>query len=222
MIPNPEFSKKADEMLTEQVSVLSLLASGPGTEFVFFTYDIEGTVRYLSESSWKVLQIRPENWRRQSFYSRLTDHKWNTSCVHSAEGFEVDRIHRCKCELRDDFRVGMKIDLWRRPVHLEGNVIGVVGMAKRSIDIGLDGNTHQFVSPNLIRERIASLSRAERDVIELVIAGELNKSIAVKLDIAMRTVESRRSKAMSKMGVDRLADLVRIWFTAQEASSKAK
>ena len=218
MIPNPELSNKAEEMLTEQVGVLSLLASGPGAEFVFLTYDIEGTVRYLSESSWKVLQIRPDKWRRQSFQSRLTDHKWNTSCVHSAEALEVDRIHRSKCELRDDFRVGMKIDLWRRPVYLEGKVIGVVGMAKRAIETGLDVTPQAFVAPNIVRERIASLSRAEREVIDLVIAGELNKSIAAKLDIAIRTVESRRSKAMSKMGVDRLADLVRIWSTAQEAT----
>jgi DNA-binding CsgD family transcriptional regulator len=222
MITNPEFSKNAEEMLTVQVSVLSLLASGPGAEFVFFTYDIEGTVHYLSESSWKVLQIRPDKWRRRSFYSRLTDHKWNTSCVHAAEDFEADRIHRVKCELRDDFRVGMKIDLWRRPVFMEGKVIGVVGMAKRALEIGLDLNPQPFVAPNIVRERIASLSRAEREVIDLVIAGELNKTIAAKLDIAIRTVESRRSKAMSKMGVDRLADLVRIWFTAQEESSKAR
>lgn len=216
MFPNPEFSKKAEELLTEQVGVLSLLASGPGAEFVFFTYDIENKIRYLSESSWKVFQIRPENWRLQSFHSRLTDHKWNTSHVHAAESFDVDRIHRSKCEFRDDFGVGVKIDLWRRPVHLDGKIIGVVGMAKRYIEIGMDGSSQPLVAPSVVRERIASLTRAEREVIDLVIAGELNKSIAVKLDIAIRTVESRRSKAMSKMGVDRLADLVRIWFTAQE------
>ena len=146
MFPNPEFSKKAEELLTEQVGVLSLLASGPGAEFVFFTYDIENKIRYLSESSWKVFQIRPENWRLQPFQSRLTDHKWNSSHLHAARDFEVDRIHRSKCEFRDDFGVGVKIDLWRRPVHLDGKIIGVVGMAKRYIEIGLEGNT-QPISP---------------------------------------------------------------------------
>ena len=39
MFPNSEFSKKAEDVLTEEVGILSLLANGPGAEFVFFTYD---------------------------------------------------------------------------------------------------------------------------------------------------------------------------------------
>ena len=131
-------------------------------------------------------------------------------------GFDADRIHRSKCELRDDYGDGIKVDLWQRPAHIEGKIIGVVGMAKRHVDIGIDANPQPIVSPSVVRERIASLTRAEREVIDLVIAGELNKSIAIKLEVAIRTVESRRSKAMAKMGVDRLADLVRIWFTAND------
>ncbi len=45
---------------------------------------------------------------------------------------------------------------------------------------------------------------------------ELNKSIVKKLDIAMRTVEARRSKAMSKLGCLRLSDLIRFWILAEE------
>ncbi len=216
MFQNPEFSKKAEELLSQQVGVLSLLANAPGAEFVFFTYDTENTVRYLSDSSWKVFQIRPENWRLKSFDSRLTDHKWNKSYMPTSDGFDVDRIDRTKGELCDDSGARVKMELWRRPVHLEGQFIGVVGMAKRCVAIGLDGDSNRFVPSDVARERIASLSGVEREVIDLVIAGDMNKTIAAKLDVAIRTVESRRSRAMSKMGVDRLADLVRICVRAQE------
>lgn len=53
----------------------------------------------------------------------------------------------------------------------------------------------------------ASLSVQQRKVALLVAAGDLNKSIAGKLDIVERTVEVHRSKAFEKLGVDSPAAL---------------
>jgi two-component system response regulator DctR len=52
-----------------------------------------------------------------------------------------------------------------------------------------------------------SLSVQQRKVALLVAAGDLNKSIATKLDIVERTVEVHRSKAFEKLGVDSPAAL---------------
>lgn len=52
-----------------------------------------------------------------------------------------------------------------------------------------------------------SLSAQQRKVALLVAAGDLNKTIATKLDIVERTVEVHRAKAFEKLGVDSPAAL---------------
>jgi FixJ family two-component response regulator len=58
--------------------------------------------------------------------------------------------------------------------------------------------------------RFSQLSPAEMQVLEQVLMGEANKRIAAKLGISRRTVEDRRARLMQKLGVETLADLVRL------------
>jgi two-component system, LuxR family, response regulator DctR len=55
--------------------------------------------------------------------------------------------------------------------------------------------------------RLASLSEREREVMQRVAAGKLNKVIADELGIAMRTVEVHRAKVFSKLGVRSAAEV---------------
>lgn len=61
-----------------------------------------------------------------------------------------------------------------------------------------------------IRQRKASLSPREHEVLALVVEGMLNKQVAAKLDIAEDTVKVHRHNLMKKMGVRSLPDLVRL------------
>jgi len=61
-----------------------------------------------------------------------------------------------------------------------------------------------------IRQRVDALSDRERQVMELVVDGYLNKQIADQLSISIKTVEVHRSRVMDKMQADGLADLVRM------------
>jgi two-component system response regulator DctR len=56
-------------------------------------------------------------------------------------------------------------------------------------------------SRGAIQERLGSLSDREREVMELMIRGRLNKQIAGDLGIAMRTVEVHRARILEKIGV---------------------
>lgn len=58
--------------------------------------------------------------------------------------------------------------------------------------------------------RMAKLTRRQRQVMDLVVAGRSNKEIARCLDISVKTVESHRGHVMQKMGVSTIADLVRL------------
>lgn len=61
-----------------------------------------------------------------------------------------------------------------------------------------------------LRNRHASLTRRERQVMALVVSGLLNKQIGGKLGISEITVKAHRGQVMRKMGVDSVADLVKI------------
>lgn len=58
--------------------------------------------------------------------------------------------------------------------------------------------------------RIASLSDRERQVMDLILAGKLNKLIADELSIAMRTVEVHRARIFEKMGVKSAVELAQL------------
>lgn len=62
--------------------------------------------------------------------------------------------------------------------------------------------------------RLQALTPRERDVLEGLVRGHPNKTIAYDLDISPRTVEIHRANLMSKLGVASLSEALRIAFAA--------
>lgn len=61
-----------------------------------------------------------------------------------------------------------------------------------------------------IRGRLATLTSREREVLEHVVSGKLNKQIGADLGISERTVKAHRARVMEKMKVESVAELVRL------------
>jgi len=61
-----------------------------------------------------------------------------------------------------------------------------------------------------IETRLASLSDRERQVLDAVVTGKMNKTIAYDLDISIKTVEAHRARVMEKMEAASLAHLIRM------------
>jgi FixJ family two-component response regulator len=61
-----------------------------------------------------------------------------------------------------------------------------------------------------IRARLATLTPREREVLEYVVAGKLNKQIAGELGTVEQTVKIHRAHVMQKMRVQSVAELVRL------------
>jgi FixJ family two-component response regulator len=61
-----------------------------------------------------------------------------------------------------------------------------------------------------IRRRLGSLTPREREVMELVVTGMLNKQIAYELGTVEKTIKVHRARVMEKTEVGSLAELVRL------------
>ncbi len=61
-----------------------------------------------------------------------------------------------------------------------------------------------------IRARLAALTPREREVLEHVVTGKLNKQIAADLGTAEKTIKVHRARVMTKMKVQSVAELVRL------------
>jgi two-component system response regulator FixJ len=71
-----------------------------------------------------------------------------------------------------------------------------------------------------IAAKLATLSERERQVLEGLVAGHPNKTIAYDLGISPRTVEVYRANLMTKMGARSLSELIRMAIIAKVAPTR--
>ena len=58
--------------------------------------------------------------------------------------------------------------------------------------------------------RLATLTAKEREVLEMIAAGNTNRAMADALGVSVRAVEDRRARLMRKVGASSVADLVKL------------
>jgi len=83
----------------------------------------------------------------------------------------------------------------------------------------LQKSTHaaqEHMRKDEIQARLDSLTEREREVLELLLVGEMNKTIAYKLCISDKTVEVHRANLMRKMGAHSLTDLIKTCMTMDQ------
>lgn len=95
-------------------------------------------------------------------------------------------------------------DFIEKPFHNED----LLARIRRALTLECENATRRKRS-DAIAQRLETLTQREREVMDLVVAGKLNKQIADSLDISMKTVEAHRARVMDKMGARTLAELVR-------------
>ena len=73
-----------------------------------------------------------------------------------------------------------------------------------------------------IAAQIATLTPRERQVLDHLVAGQPNKTIAYDLGSSPRTVEVHRARVMEKMGARSLPELVRMTIAVDRAAASTK
>ena len=83
----------------------------------------------------------------------------------------------------------------------------------QAIRLAMDKNRRERQAQAKVAEihrRLATLTPREREVLEHVIAGHLNKQTAADLGTVEKTIKVHRARVMEKMKVDSVAELVRL------------
>ena len=97
------------------------------------------------------------------------------------------------------------VDFLTKPVDDEALLGAVVRALVRSVEV-----RGAAAERKAARERIDTLTAREVEVMQRVISGALNKQIADNLGAAEKTVKIHRGRVMEKMGVNSVAELVRV------------
>jgi len=103
-------------------------------------------------------------------------------------------------------------DLLEKPVSAEDLTAAVEQAFAEEVGIGAEGSASQELAG-----RFANLSRREKEVLDGVLRGQVNKVIAHELGISRRTVEIHRANLMKKTGAGSLAELVRLTLAVDRA-----
>ncbi|NGQ92659.1 response regulator transcription factor [Rhodobacter sp. HX-7-19] len=85
----------------------------------------------------------------------------------------------------------------------------IVELALRAMDLHQSRATESTSRADLVA-RFASLSAREVDVMQLILEGQLNKQIADRLGISVRTVEVHRARVLQKTGARNSVELARL------------
>ena len=92
---------------------------------------------------------------------------------------------------------------------------------RSALDVGAR-DAEQQAARAAVTDRLAHLSNRERQVLEGLVAGHPNKTIAYDLGISPRTVEIYRANVMTKMQATSLSDLVRMALVGGILGDKTK
>jgi two-component system CheB/CheR fusion protein len=102
-------------------------------------------------------------------------------------------------------------DFIEKPIGADELIAGV----DRALELSGD-SMKRLVRQEEAAAHLAKLTRQQRKVMELVLAGNPSKIIAADLGISQRTVENHRSRIMKRTGAKSIPALARIAMTAAE------
>ncbi len=208
-------------VLDQPNQFLPILVDAIQDELAFYSIDMDGRFVFLSNSAEAVLNHSPNQWQNRTFIDALTDNPCNdpvrTCEWNSMEGSNsTGRI----CEIYDRDGNRLKLKYWRVHIIRDGVPIGLSGIIRRLHDKANGSQELDPVAERDLMEKVESLTPVEFQVIDMVVDGNMNKKMAATLGVAVRTIESRRARAMAKLQAKTLSELVQAWVHVRRIKAR--
>ncbi len=89
---------------------------------------------------------------------------------------------------------------------------------RRAIDVDLR-NRRQQAERRAMLDRYGSLTAEEKEVLRLTAEGQPDKTIALRLDLSLRTIQLRRASLMNKLNMRSRAELIRFAQMIEQSGS---
>jgi DNA-binding CsgD family transcriptional regulator len=222
LLPANADNQFAIRILTQPSLFVVDFVKSENAPFAVFTRDPFGHFLFLSPSARRILDRTSDELLQSSLFEFLSDATCNQKIRTLWTPQSSEENNSFTIELLGNQGSVLRIDVTETAVVSESHVIGFVGFMKRS-DHSETGQLPDFeIDDRELMQRAASLSNVERQVAELVVDGHMNKRMANLLGVAVRTIETRRARVMSKMRAKSLPQLVQMWLRVRQIEAEGR
>ena len=224
IVPDPQMAETVGghAVIDDPQQFLPQLYKAFGGDWIVFTLTMDGQIRYISDAAKSILRREPGSMIGKFFVDFLSDSMRNDEIRKLCwRDVPPGTPLRCNCEVLDGNGTPRPLHMYNVVLGEPGQPLGLAGLALIDHLNAAAGVDLESPETQRILKLADRLTDAERAVVELVVDGHMNKSMARLLGVAVRTIEARRARAMSKLMVRSLSELVQVWMIVRSAS-KAK
>jgi PAS domain S-box-containing protein len=204
-------------LLKEPYFFVPALLDAANIQCFIFSMSADGVIQYVSESVEKILGYSAQEMVGKEFSSFLTNNSRNDSVRSACWKTIPNEAVRCSCELQTSSHEPLPVKMMNSGVFEDNALVGLVGLVQPDrVNEGSSPSDSKAEERARVQALADQLSKTEREVVELVVGGHMNKSMAKMLGVAVRTIEARRARAMAKLQVRSLPDLVKAWLLVSD------
>ena len=225
--PSPSLPLNSDNqfavrILTQPSLFVVDIVKSENASFAVFTRDPFGRFLFISPSAGGILDRSRSELLEFSLFEFLSDSSCNQKIRNLWSPQSHEENNSFSIEILGNHGTLIRLDVTETAIISENQIIGFVGFIKRSDHPETGHLPDCEIDDRELMQRAASLSSVERQVAELVVDGHMNKRMATLLDVAVRTIETRRARVMSKMRAKSLPQLVQMWLRVRQIETEAR
>ena len=225
--PSPPLPASTDALFATRILAqpsffVTDLSRAENADFAIFTRDLFGRFLFLGASASKILERNHGELLETPIFEFLSESLCNQKIRALWSPLSHEENNSFSVEVLSSNGNLIRLDIMETAVLSNSQSIGFVGFIKRSDPPEPHLLSDFEVDDRELMQRVASLSAVERQVAELVVDGHMNKRIANLLKVAIRTIETRRARVMSKMRAKSLPHLVQLWLRVRQVESDSR